>query len=39
LNQHRPESHAKLHAAYEASGDQGRELARWMERIGLMKEE
>ena len=38
LNQHRPESHARLHAAYEAGGEQGRELARWMERIGLVKE-
>jgi transcriptional regulator len=39
LNQHRPESHASLHAAYRASGEQGRELARWMERIGLAKEQ
>ena len=39
LNQHRPESHAALHAAYEAGGEQERELAAWMERIGLVKEE
>ncbi|MGZ5271919.1 MAG: FMN-binding negative transcriptional regulator [Ramlibacter sp.] len=38
LNQHRPESHASLHAAYAAGGEQERELARWMERIGLVKE-
>ena len=39
LNQHRPESHAALHAAYMAGGEQERELASWMERIGLVKEE
>ncbi|GAC1541448.1 MAG: FMN-binding negative transcriptional regulator [Ramlibacter sp.] len=39
LNQHRPESHGSLHAAYRAGGEQGRALARWMERIGLAKEE
>lgn len=39
LNQHRPESHAALHAAYAAGGEQDRELATWMERIGLAKEE
>ena len=39
LNQHRPESHAALHAAYDAGGEQERELAAWMERIGLVKEE
>ena len=38
LNQHRPESHAKLHAAYQAGSEQGRGLAHWMERIGLVKE-
>lgn len=38
LNQHRPESHAALHAAYAAGGEQDRELATWMERIGLVKE-
>ena len=38
LNQHRPESHASLHAAYAAGGEQEQELARWMERIGLVKE-
>ena len=39
LNQHRPESHAALHAAYKAGGEQDRDLAAWMERIGLVKEE
>ena len=39
LNQHRPESHAALHEAHRAGGEQGRELAAWMERIGLVKEE
>jgi len=39
LNQHRPESHAALHAAYREGGEQDRELATWMERIGLVKEE
>lgn len=39
LNQHRPESHAALHAAYQAGGEQERELATWMERLGLAKEE
>lgn len=38
LNQHRPESHGKLHAAYAAGNEQERELARWMERIGLVQE-
>lgn len=36
LNQHRPESHAAMKAAYLASGgEQGRALADWMERVGL----
>jgi transcriptional regulator len=35
LNQHRPESHAKLHAAYSAGDEQARALARWMERLGM----
>lgn len=39
LNQHRPESHAALHAAYRAGGEQGQALARWMERIGMVKED
>jgi len=35
LNQHRPESHAALHAAYAAGGEQERALARWMEKLGM----
>lgn len=35
LNQHRPESHAKLHAAYAAGNEQEREMAAWMERLGM----
>ena len=35
LNQHRPESHKALHAAYAAGGDQERQLAGWMERLGM----
>ena len=31
LNQHRPESHAALHAAYAAGTEAERALARWME--------
>jgi transcriptional regulator len=36
LNQHRPESHAKLHALYAAGNDHERALARWMERLGMV---
>jgi transcriptional regulator len=35
LNQHRPESHARMREAYHASGEQGRALAGWMDRVGL----
>ncbi|MGE4243024.1 FMN-binding negative transcriptional regulator [Ramlibacter sp.] len=35
LNQHRPESHAKLQAGYAAGNADERELAAWMERLGL----
>lgn len=35
LNQHRPESHAAMHAAYAAGDAPARELAAWMERLGL----
>jgi transcriptional regulator len=35
LNQHRPESHAAMKAAYEAAGEQGRALLTWMQRVGL----
>jgi transcriptional regulator len=35
LNQHRPESHKALRAAYEAGGEQEKELAAWMQRLGM----
>jgi transcriptional regulator len=35
LNQHRPESHAKLQAAYAQGNDDERDLAQWMSRLGL----
>ena len=35
LNQHRPESHAKMLAAFRAGGDDGRALAGWAERLGM----
>lgn len=36
LNQHRPESHAKLHAMYEAGNDSERALASWMKKLGMV---
>lgn len=36
LNQHRPESHAKLHALYEAGNDNERALASWMKKLGMV---
>lgn len=36
LNQHRPESHAKLHEMYAAGNDDERALADWMNILGLM---
>jgi transcriptional regulator len=35
LNQHRPESHAAMYAAYSQGNDQQRELADWMKRLGM----
>lgn len=35
LNQHRPESHAQLKAGYAAGNEREREVAAWMERVGL----
>lgn len=35
LNQHRPASHAALRAAYAAGNEQERQLAAWMDRLGL----
>lgn len=36
LNQHRPESHAAMHAAYAQGSEAERELAQWMQRLGLV---
>ncbi|MDH5205334.1 MAG: FMN-binding negative transcriptional regulator [Hylemonella sp.] len=35
LNQHRPESHAAMSAAYGAGNDNEQALARWMKRLGM----
>jgi transcriptional regulator len=35
LNQHRPESHAKLKTIYAQGNENERELAQWMDRLGL----
>jgi transcriptional regulator len=35
LNQHRPESHAALRAGYAGGNDDERELARWMDDLGM----
>lgn len=37
LNQHRPESHAALHATYAQGGAPQQALAGWMERLGLAR--
>ncbi|NPC54172.1 FMN-binding negative transcriptional regulator [Caenimonas soli] len=39
LNQHRPESHAALKAGYAQGNEQERELARWMDSLGMGVEE
>jgi transcriptional regulator len=36
LNQHRPEAHASMHAAYVAGTSQEQSLAAWMKRLGLV---
>ena len=35
INQHRPESHANLKAAYAAGNENERALAQWMATLGL----
>jgi transcriptional regulator len=35
LNQHRPESHAKLRATYAAGNENARALGQWMDQIGM----
>jgi transcriptional regulator len=39
LNQHRPESHAKLHALYTAGNASERALAQWMRELGLVADD
>jgi transcriptional regulator len=36
INQHRPESHAAMHAAYAQGGEPEKALAQWMQRLGLV---
>ena len=36
LNQHRPEAHAAMHAAYAAGNAQEQALAVWMQKLGLV---
>jgi transcriptional regulator len=36
LNQHRPEAHAAMHAAYAQGNDQERALANWMTSLGMV---
>ena len=36
LNQHRPESHIAMHAAYETGGESEKGLALWMRRLGMV---
>ena len=36
LNQHRPEAHAAMHAAYAAGNAQEQALAGWMKKLGLV---
>jgi transcriptional regulator len=35
LNQHRPESHRALRDGYAQGNEEERELAQWMDRLGL----
>jgi transcriptional regulator len=39
LNQHRPESHAAMHAAYATGNTDEQALARWMVRLGMVASE
>jgi transcriptional regulator len=36
LNQHRPEAHAAMHAAYSSGTSQAQSLASWMKRLGMV---
>jgi len=35
VNQHRPEAHARMRSIYQAGNEDERELAQWMQRLGL----
>jgi transcriptional regulator len=35
INQHRREAHARMHEAYAAGNENERELAAWMQRLGM----
>ena len=35
LNQHRPEAHAAMRAAYAAGNERERALGEWMDRLGI----
>jgi transcriptional regulator len=35
LNQHRPESHVAMHSGYKIGSEHERQLASWMERLGM----
>ena len=37
LNQHRPESHAAMHAAYVQGSPDEQALAEWMVKLGLVQ--
>jgi transcriptional regulator len=37
INQHRPESHTKLHAMYEAGNENEQALASWMRKLGMVQ--
>jgi transcriptional regulator len=37
LNQHRPESHAKMQAMYEKGNENERALASWMRKLGMVQ--
>jgi transcriptional regulator len=36
LNQHRPEAHAAMYAAYEKGTESEKALALWMRRLGMV---
>jgi len=36
LNQHRPEAHAAMHAAYSEGSAQEQAIAAWMKKLGMV---